>query len=94
MDKDHVSEVNAMAEKFTEIISEPMNIDGNIVEVGASVGIVAYPMHGNTINVLIDIADKKMYKIKEGMQELNKNRDKKKQSDAVVTFPARSRTGS
>jgi diguanylate cyclase (GGDEF)-like protein len=91
MDKDHVSEIEPMAGKFAEIISEPMSIDGNIVKVGASVGIAAYPMHGNNVNVLIDIADKKMYNVKQGLQKLDKAKAKAKTKNKslmpVVIFP-------
>lgn len=92
IDREHISEVNALAEKFAAIISEPMNIDGNIVKVGASVGIAAYPMHGNKVNVLIDIADKKMYKIKQGLQKLEKEHGKNKEPEPVVIFPGNAKS--
>ena len=40
-----------MAAKFTAIISEPMNIEGLEIKIGVSVGIAAYPMHGNKVSV-------------------------------------------
>jgi len=91
MDKEHVSEVTSMAEKFTAIISEPMRIDGNIVKVGTSVGIAAYPMHGNNIDVLIDIADKKMYNIKQGIDKVAKKPEEDDNSKAIVIFPSNSK---
>ncbi len=95
IDRDNASDVNTMAAKFAAIISEPMNIDGNMFKVGASVGIAAYPLHGNNVEVLIDIADKKMYKIKQGLQKLAKQRKKKDGSEeAVVIFPGNSKSNS
>jgi diguanylate cyclase (GGDEF)-like protein len=91
-DRDHASDVHTMAAKFTAIISEPMNINGNIFKVGASVGIAAYPLHGNNVNVLIDIADKKMYNIKKGMQKVAKDRKRNKEPEAVVIFPGNSKS--
>jgi len=92
IDRDHASDVNTMAAKFTAIISEPMHIDGNIFKVGASVGIAAYPLHGNNVSVLIDIADKKMYKIKQGLQKLAKQRDQNSGLEPVVIFPGNSKS--
>jgi diguanylate cyclase (GGDEF)-like protein len=96
MDRDHVGEIEPMAGKFAEIISKPMSIDGNIVKVGASVGIAAYPMHGNNINVLIDIADKKMYNVKQGLQKLDKAKAKTKNKSLmpVVIFPGNTKSRS
>jgi len=95
IDRDNASDVNTMAAKFAAIISEPMNIDGNMFKVGASVGIAAYPLHGNNVEVLIDIADKKMYRIKQGLQKLAKQRKKKDGSkEAVVIFPGNSKSNS
>ncbi len=92
IDRDHASDVNTMAAKFTAIISESMNIDGNILKVGVSVGIAAYPLHGNNVNVLIDIADKKMYKIKQGLQKLVEQRDQNSEPEPVVIFPGNSKS--
>lgn len=93
MDKEHISKVRDIAEKFTAIISEPMHIDGIIVKVGASVGIAAYPMHGNNIDVLIDIADKKMYGVKQGIHKLEKEKEKEenKEPEPVVILSSKSK---
>ena len=94
VDKTRVSEIQNMADKFTAIVSKPMHIDGNIVKVGTSIGIAAYPMHGNKVEVLIDIADKKMYKVK----QVSHDRDGESKSDegekAVVIFPGNSKNAS
>jgi diguanylate cyclase (GGDEF)-like protein len=84
MDKENLSEIKKMAAKFTAIISEPMNIDGTNIKVGVSIGISAYPMHGNKISVLMDIADKKMYQVKQGLQEVARNRE----NNSIPTSPS------
>ena len=66
MDKDHLGEAENMTEKFATIIAQPMNIEGIRVKVGSSIGLSAYPIHGNQISVLLDIADKRMYDAKKG----------------------------
>ncbi len=92
IDRDSASEVNVMAAKFTAIITEPMHINGNMFKVGASVGIAAYPLHGNNVEVLIDIADKKMYKVKQGLQKLaeqSDENDKKVELESVIDISSR-----
>jgi len=64
MNNENYPEAESMAEKFSTIISEPMNIDGIKMRVGASIGIAAYPMHGDDITTLMDIADNEMYQDK------------------------------
>ncbi len=76
MDKENLSEIKKMAMKLTTIIAEPMNIDGIQVKVGVSIGIAAYPIHGDKISVLMDIADKKMYKVKQVSHDVELKRKK------------------
>ena len=90
MEEEGFSEVNIMSAKFTAMISKPMNIDGMSIKIGVSIGIAAYPMHGNKINVLINIADKKMYKTKKGVQNVVSDRQQA-ESEPVVIFPGNSR---
>ncbi len=82
MDKATLVEIKSMAVKLTAIISKPMIIEGVKITIGASIGISAYPMHGNKISVLLDIADKKMYGVKQGLQ--NVTRDRKDQYQTTV----------
>ena len=90
MEKEGLSEVNIMSDKFTAIISKPMNIDGMSIKIGVSIGIAAYPMHGDKVNVLLNIADKKMYRIKKGVHNIVRD-DQQEESEAVVIFPGNSR---
>ncbi|MGK0270309.1 MAG: diguanylate cyclase (GGDEF)-like protein [Cocleimonas sp.] len=66
MDKENLGEIEGMANKFVEVISQPMNVEGLRVKVGASIGVAAYPIHGNNIESLISIADHRMYQAKKG----------------------------
>ncbi len=63
-EENSVSEIELLAEKITKVISRPMKVHGVKLDVGASIGMAAYPLHGNDIDTLIDIADQKMYQIK------------------------------
>jgi len=66
MEKENLGEIEAMANKFVDVISQSMNVEGLRVKVGASIGIAAYPIHGNNVEALINIADHKMYQVKKG----------------------------
>lgn len=52
------------ADKLIEVISEPMHIEGNPLQVGTSIGIALCPANGDEINQLIDAADIAMYQAK------------------------------
>ena len=90
MDKGTLAEIKKMAVKFSAIISKPMIIDGVKITIGVSIGISAYPMHGNKISVLLDIADKKMYGVKQGLQNVTRDRKIQNQS-AVIELPIKSK---
>ncbi len=66
MDKENLGEIEGMANKFVDVISQSMNVEGLRVKVGASIGVAAYPIHGNNIESLISIADHRMYQAKKG----------------------------
>lgn len=53
-----------MAEKLIKAINQPIHLDGNICNVGASIGISVYPDHAGNINDLINMADGAMYQAK------------------------------
>ena len=85
LNNENLSEVEVLAEKFTALITQPMNIDGMKIKIGASIGIAAYPMHGNKVSVLMDIADKKMYQIKGSRKQ--EEEEKKERVEPIVIFP-------
>lgn len=95
MDKESLNEVEGMTAKFIDLVSQPMNIEGLRIRIGASVGIAAYPIHGNNVDVLLDIADKRMYSTKRGkvnkpyFEELTQHNNKKVE-EPVVIFPGKS----
>ncbi len=64
MHKDRLGEVEEITQKFSETIAQPMSVEGIRVKVGSSIGLSAYPIHGDKVSVLLDIADKRMYDAK------------------------------
>ena len=65
-----------------------MNINGKQIKIGTSIGVAAYPIHANTIDSLIDIADHEMYKAKHGRKK-PVLRDKQS-NQSVIVFPGSS----
>ncbi len=53
-----------VARKIVEVLSEPLTIEGYLVDVGASTGIAAYPEHGGDADTLMRRADVAMYSAK------------------------------
>lgn len=90
MDKSSLAEVKKIARKFSDIISKSMIVDGAKITIGVSIGISAYPMHGNKISVLLDIADKKMYRVKQGLKNIPCDR-KDQYRTSVVELPRKSK---
>ncbi len=60
-----LSKVETIAENITTLISKPIDINGFKINLDANIEIVAYPIHGNHVSVLLDIAEKKMYQAKQ-----------------------------
>lgn len=57
-------EVMAVAEKIRRAVQQPVRLDGQLVQVGASIGLALYPEHGRTPEELLKQADAAMYKVK------------------------------
>jgi diguanylate cyclase (GGDEF)-like protein len=53
-----------VARKIVEVLSEPLTIEGHLVDVGASTGIAAFPEHGTDADTLMRRADVAMYSAK------------------------------
>ena len=68
-----------------------MNVDGLRVKIGASIGVAAYPIHGNNIEALMGIADQRMYQAKKRKAGDNMGEDstQNKKKESVVIFPGR-----
>jgi diguanylate cyclase (GGDEF)-like protein len=61
---DAASDVAAIAARQVQVIAEPFQIAGQIVQVSASIGISLYPGHGQTQEELLMNADAAMYHAK------------------------------
>jgi len=59
-----IESATSMAEKLIKAINQPIILDGNTCNVGASIGIAAYPYHAGSSNSLINAADSAMYQAK------------------------------
>lgn len=59
-----VEDASFVAEKIIKVINQPIELDGTICNVGASIGIAIYPDHCENINDLIIAADSAMYQAK------------------------------
>ena len=58
-------EAGTLAERIMTLLSEPYDIDGQLVEIGASVGIALAPIDGETAEQLLGNADLALYRAKE-----------------------------
>ncbi|WP_250501047.1 EAL domain-containing protein [Caballeronia sp. GAWG1-5s-s] len=58
---DDLPAARAIAARMLRALEEPIMIEGQLVDVGASIGIVAFPDNGSDMNVLLRRADIAMY---------------------------------
>jgi diguanylate cyclase (GGDEF) domain len=58
------TDAGQVAGKIIEKLSKPMNVQGTVCQVGASIGIAIFPDHGEDEESLLKSADKAMYAIK------------------------------
>ncbi len=86
LDKGGLIEAEEIVNKFTAIVSYPMNIEGKKLKVGASIGVAAYPEHGDTVEQLVDFADKKMYQAKNGETTVESAEQLGGESN-IISFP-------
>ncbi len=87
VNSDRLDEADNIIEKYTAIISQPMNIEGIQIKVGTSIGLAAYPINGNNISALIDIADKKMYDDKKNKSSVRSETTNQERNNTVAIFP-------
>jgi diguanylate cyclase (GGDEF)-like protein len=59
-----LSDVQAIAKRIIDSLQKPIDLPGNQVSVGASIGIAAFPDDGKSLEELIKKADKAMYAVK------------------------------
>ena len=62
---DHGYNAIAVANKIIDFVSEPIDIDGQQANVGASIGIAVFPDDGVTYDIITKYADVAMYQSKE-----------------------------
>lgn len=53
-----------IAKKTISLVSQPIALDNQNAAIGASIGIAIYPVHGEDIDQLIQLADEAMYSVK------------------------------
>lgn len=58
---DDIDAAKLIAQRILKTLEQPITIEGQLVDVGASIGIVAFPDHGSDMNVLLRRADIAMY---------------------------------
>ena len=66
---ERLNEVEAFAERLAAQIVEPVRIGEAEVAPGVSIGVAAYPEHGDTVNSLLNNSDLAMYRSKEARIE-------------------------
>jgi diguanylate cyclase (GGDEF)-like protein/PAS domain S-box-containing protein len=57
-------DMEMMAKKIIESIDQPVDLEGDAVKIGASIGIARYPDDASTTGTLLIVADKAMYAAK------------------------------
>ena len=60
-DADTIQDIITFAEKVQDLFREPFDILGQKTYVTTSIGIAVYPLHGSTIEMLLQKADLAMY---------------------------------
>lgn len=67
VDNKGIQIVDSITERIMKSISKPMYIKGFRIHVSIKICSVAYPIHGDKISVLLDIAKRKMYKFNKAL---------------------------
>jgi len=94
VEKSGLGMAEAICDKIRAAIEQPIAYKGQKLSVGASIGMASYPACGDNVNVLMDIADKRMYKDKLKNHEKQKINNEKarhgqdiKENPVVLFFP-------
>ncbi len=70
LNKENLSDLDMIVDRYEKAISRPMKVFDKTLSVGASIGVASYPDQGDSIDVLMDKADKKMYETKHQKSKL------------------------
>lgn len=62
-------DAKAIGEKVLAAIREPIEVDGQVCRIDASVGVSLYPEHGKDYETLLNAADAAMYRVKQSTPE-------------------------
>lgn len=65
-DIDAIEAAEAVAERLLATLAEPMNLNGQVRQMGASIGIAAASLHGDNATAILTAADHAMYAAKRG----------------------------
>ncbi len=60
-----VAEVEMLARRIALAVSEPFELQGHSIDIGASIGVAISPDHGQTVEALMRAADLAMYRAKQ-----------------------------
>ncbi len=63
-DIEKTEHIEMVVDKIIATISKPILLDGEVIQIGASIGVARYPVHGTTREVLLSNADAAMYRAK------------------------------
>ncbi|MEY8240720.1 MAG: EAL domain-containing protein [Cycloclasticus sp.] len=63
-DIEHVHQADSLLSRIVEVLAEPYEIDGEIIDISVSLGATLYPADDGDIDTLIRHADKAMYQAK------------------------------
>lgn len=61
-------QANSVAQRIVETLNKPFHIKDHSIDIGCTIGISIYPMHGEDEKILIRNADKAMYQAKSNNQ--------------------------
>ncbi len=59
------NQVTSLAERIVEVLNQPFELDGQVINLTASIGISIYPDDGDDIDMLLKNADTAMYEAKD-----------------------------
>jgi diguanylate cyclase (GGDEF)-like protein len=59
------SDAEAMARRIVQSIGRPYEVDGQVIDLGASVGVAVAPDDGRTAEALLSRSDKALYQAKQ-----------------------------
>jgi diguanylate cyclase (GGDEF)-like protein/PAS domain S-box-containing protein len=62
---DKEEDIAVIGSKILDAMNEMFMLQGNSVQISASIGIALYPLHASTVEALIEVADKALYEAKE-----------------------------